>query len=185
MKLIPRQGGEARMDDRLRRIGEKIETAEKSLNPVLTETAVSAFERRHCIALPEGLRSFLLTIGNGGDGPPHYNLVALGQGPESANQDEVRYWEQLPNVHLDFPFTEPYVWEGGEESAEGTTEQATHGCIFLGTDGCGMDWVLIVTGQERGNVWMVCGEGVVPTSPKRDFLTWYEDWLDGRSDWFA
>ena len=64
-------------------------------------------------------------------------------------------------------------------------EQARHGCIFLGTDGCGMDWILIVNGPERGNVWMVCGEGVLPTVPKRDFLTWYEDWLVGVDNWFA
>jgi hypothetical protein len=48
-----------------------------------------------------------------------------------------------------------------------------------------MDWHLIVTGAERGNVWMLCGEGVVPQDPNRDFLTWYEDWLDGVKNWLV
>jgi hypothetical protein len=172
------------MEDRLLRIKQKLTDA-KVLNQTLSERQVAAFEKRHHITLPEGYRRFLIKIGNGGDGPPHYRLVTLGKGPNSANQDEVRYWEQLPHVHLAFPFTEPWVWEGGDVSEEGTEEQVRHGSIFLGEDGCGMDWHLIVTGAERGNVWMICGEGVVPTLPKRDFLTWYEDWLDGVKNWFV
>lgn len=56
---------------------------------------------------------------------------------------------------------------------------------LLGTDGCGMHWILIVNGLERGNVWMAGGEGVTATVPKRDFLTWYENWLTGVDNWFA
>jgi hypothetical protein len=48
-----------------------------------------------------------------------------------------------------------------------------------------MDWILIVTGPERGNIWFKCGEGIQPTSPKRDFLRWFEDWLDGVRDWWG
>ena len=171
------------MEDRLKQIAEKIAVAEKSLNRVLTEVELCAFEHRHDIKLPEGYRRFLLEIGNGGDGPPYYNLVPLGQGPNSSSENEVKYWQQLPNIHLPFPFTMLFVWEGGGESVEGTPAQARHGNIFLGEDGCGMDWVLIVNGAERGNVWMVSGVGVAPTVPKRDFLTWYENWLDGVTNW--
>ena len=62
---------------------------------------------------------------------------------------------------------------------EGTQDHVHHGALFVGTDGCGMDWHLIVTGAERGNMWLITGEGVCPTDPKRTFLKWYEDWLDG------
>jgi hypothetical protein len=48
-----------------------------------------------------------------------------------------------------------------------------------------MYWCVIVTGPERGNVWMISDEGIQPTAPKRDFLQWYEDWLDGVRDWWA
>jgi hypothetical protein len=37
----------------------------------------------------------------------------------------------------------------------------------------------------RLNVWMISGEGVQPACPKRDFLTWYEDWLDGKDSFYA
>jgi hypothetical protein len=38
---------------------------------------------------------------------------------------EVEYWEQLPDVAKPFPFTEPWVWEGADESHEGAREQVT------------------------------------------------------------
>jgi len=83
-----------------------------------------------------------------------------------------------------YPFTRPWVWEEGSLSAEGTDDQVENGQLYLGTDGCGMDWVLIVTGPDRGNIWFRCGEGITPTSPKRDFLRWFEDWLDGVRNWW-
>ena len=173
------------MEDRLLRIRRKIAAAGKTLNPLLSEEEVLAFEHKHSITLPEGYRRFLLEVGNGGDGPPFYNLVPLGSGPNSQCLEDVRYWEELPHVHLAFPFTETWVWEADALSEEGTKEQVKHGSIFVGEDGCGMEWHLIVTGAERGNVWMICGEGVTPQNPRRDFLTWYEDWLDGVKNWLV
>jgi hypothetical protein len=32
---------------------------------------------------------------------------------------------------------------------------------------------------------MIAGEGIQPACPKRDFLTWYEDWLDGKDSFYA
>jgi hypothetical protein len=172
------------MNERLQRIAEKVAATGKSLNPVLTEAEVAAFEHRHSVTLPEGFRRFLMKVGNGGDGPPAYGLVPLGRGPKSSSRPEVEYWEQLPDVAKPFPFTEPWAWERGDESHEGSREQVTHGSIFLGTDGCGMDWHLIVTGPESGNIWWITGEGMQHTIPKRGFLRWYTDWLEGVENWW-
>ena len=99
--------------------------------------------------------------------------------------EEARIWTELPHVQKPFPFSKTWVWEGGDLSEEGANEEIHSGSIYLGTDGCGMYWHLIVTGAERGNVWQICGEGLQPTDPKRDFLRWYEEWLDGVRDWWA
>ena len=110
-------------------------------------------------------------------------------------EDERRVWSSLELLDQEFPFTEAWVWEGEQGmwdsarqnwSKEGIAKLAlTHrGNICIGNDGCGQYWHLIVTGAERGNMWLFCGEGVTPTIPKREFLRWYEDWLDGVKNWW-
>jgi len=48
-----------------------------------------------------------------------------------------------------------------------------------------MNWHLIVTGPDRGVPWMLAGEGIQPLCPKRTFLQWYEDWLDGKDSFYG
>lgn len=58
------------------------------------------------------------------------------------------------------------------------------GHLYLGTDGCGMQHVLITCGAERGNVWMISGEGAQPIyfdeERRYAFLDWLEAWLQGK-----
>jgi len=172
------------ISDRVLRIAKKVSDRGIRLGAPLSDEDVRRFERRHGVSLPEGFRSFLTQIGNGGPGPPAYGLAALGE-PARDMRGGAKVWSELPHVREPFPFTKPWVWEEGEASDEGTSDQIHHGCVYVGNDGCGMYWHVIVTGPERGNVWMICGEGLQPTSPKRDFLQWYEDWLDGVREWWA
>src|SRR6266566_4562803 len=111
------------MNDPIGQLKRKIAECGKYLNPPLSELEVVEFEGKHGIGLTEGYRHFLIEVGNGGDGPPAYGLVPLGCGPISSYSPEVEYWEQLPDVAKPFPFTEPWVWEGGGESHEGFSEQ--------------------------------------------------------------
>jgi hypothetical protein len=171
------------MADRLTPIREKLLRRGARLGDVLMEHELASFEQRHRVTLPDGYRNFLLLIGNGGAGPPCYGCAKLGDAAADMTPDEKSYWTTLPDIAKPFPFTNPWVWENGEESAEGTTDQINHGSIYVGNDGCGQYWHLIVAGPERGNVWQFCGVGIVPTIPKRDFLKWYEDWLDGVENW--
>jgi hypothetical protein len=156
-----------------------------SLNPVATDPEVGAFEAQHDIALPEDYRLFITTIGNGGPGPADYGILPLGAQPSDFRPEEVRYWSQLPDVRIPFPFTQLWIREDGSTSAEGTEAQINHGSIVLGTDGCGMYWHLIVSGPDRGIVWQLCGEGIQPVCPKRGFAQWYEDWLDGKDAFYG
>jgi hypothetical protein len=50
-------------------------------------------------------------------------------------------------------------------SSKTTTSASTvynHGSIVLGTDDSLSYWVLVVTGPERGKVWLVTGVGAYP-----------------------
>ncbi len=167
----------------LERVRRKLAARAATPGSVLSEAEAAAFEAAHAVTLPESYRLFLTHLGNGGGGPPAYGLAALGTAPSYAGGPGENYWTRLPDVGRPFPFTRPWIWEDGDESDEGAREQISHGSLWLGTDGCGMDWHLIVTGPERGHIWWVSGEGIQPTAPKRDFGRWYEDWLDGVDPW--
>lgn len=167
------------------RILKKVQSKGRVLNAPISERAVQDFEVAHGIQVPDGYREFLLRAGNGGDGPPEYGLGPLGLPANDMSAEQARWWVELRDVKKPFPFTSTWVWEDGQESEEGTEEQVNFGSIYIGNDGCGAYWHLIVSGPERGNVWMIAGEGVTPACPKRDFLTWYEDWLDGKDSFYA
>ncbi len=173
------------MLSRTDRIREKVGARHLDVGVPLPEHTVAVFEQRHGIRLPDSYREFLLSIGNGGSGPPEYGLMKLGETPKDLPRDEAKVWSELPRVRQPFPFTQAWVWEDGELSLEGLSNQVNCGSLCLGTDGCGMYWHLVVSGPERGNVWMLSGEGIQPTNPKRDFLEWYEAWLDGVEDWWS
>ena len=89
--------------------------------------------------------------------------------------------------HLDqaFPLTRHWIWEDDEEDKPELRDAIEHGRLFLGNDGCAQYWILIVTGSERGQVWQRSDVGVQPCAPRRDFLSWYNYWLDGGDDWWA
>jgi SMI1 / KNR4 family (SUKH-1) len=174
----------ASISDQVTRIAQKIRDRGIQLGSPLCDDKIRRFEQHHGISLPEGFRAFLLHSGNGGAGPPLYGLESLGEPSGGMTNEEARLWSDLSHVCQPFPFSKTWVWEAGDVSEEGTHEQIHHGCIYVGNDGCGMYWYVIVTGPEHGNVWMICGEGLQPTSPKRDFLQWYEDWLDGEQEWW-
>lgn len=164
----------------------KIEAEHLALNPTLSESEIIAFETKHKVFLPKDYRDFLLTIGNGGDGPPHYKLLSLGKITADAYENEREIWEDLIYVNNEFPFTESWCWEveDNQESDEfkQKLESAYFGSIMLGTDGCGMNWILIVTGKSRGEIWQIADAGIVHCEPKMNFAEWYDYWLENGED---
>lgn len=170
----------------LQRIHSKIKEKGLSLNPALTSEEVEKFEKSHHISLPEDYRSFLVKIGNGGGGPPTYGLVSLGQEGKYWNKWTKEKYANGQKLNQNFPFQDCWIWEDEEETAEKSNKMAQIylGSLYLGTDGCGMDWMLIVSGKERGQIWQFTDVGIQPCAPKRVFFSWYEYWLDGHNDWW-
>ena len=86
MPKTPRPAWVSKLRGQLKRAGEKDPEWTRfgayehkyQLNPPASAEAVAAFEARFHVSLPEGYRSFLLWMGNGGAGP-FYGLYRLGE----------------------------------------------------------------------------------------------------------
>ncbi|MER5312056.1 SMI1/KNR4 family protein [Streptomyces sp. NPDC002773] len=156
--------------------------------------AVRIFEAEHGIVLPEPYRTFVAEICDGlRAGPPYYGLLPLAQTPSDWGSDRPERMLAEP-----FPLTAAWLWE---EEGDALSEQEfearmgpvfDHGSLLLGTDGCGMYWHLIVTGPQRGHVWLIDENGAMPFGTRPDtslmpgppgFEGWANHWAQGRS-WF-
>ena len=160
-------------------------------NTPLGWDAVHAFEAEHGIVLPEPYRSFVATVSDGSyAGPPDYGLMELGDLPPDWGASRPERCLAKP-----FPLTAPWIWEDDELSAheeETLASVCDHGSLVLGTDGCGMYWHLIVTGESRGHIWLIADVGATPfgaefgnTTGKSGFAGWVEHWAEGKEWWDA
>lgn len=150
------------MDQALhRRFGPAWRTA-----PPLGESVVTSWEAAHAIELPAPYRSFIAGIANGAVGPPSYGLLGLGEA------DRMSVGPVDPtDLARPFPLQDTWVWEGDAAAVEDEIEAARRfGILPLGTDGDGMDFVLVVTGALRGEVWEITDVGAM--SSARSFSDW-------------
>jgi hypothetical protein len=169
------------LEHRIKRVKNKVAERKINLNSCLTPREIEEFEKRYRIHLPQDYSRFLIEIGNGGSGPPYYGFMPLAGTIKTVTDKKFR-------PDLPFPLTEDWVWEDQGSWENGSPDSLDpiflHGHLCLGTEGCGEDWILIVTGRERGNIWNRVDVGAISCAPKRDFLSWYEYWLDGNDDWW-
>ncbi|MFJ1667705.1 SMI1/KNR4 family protein [Streptomyces bottropensis] len=152
-------------------------------------TAVHAFEAEHGVVLPEPYRTFVAEVSDGSSqGPPEYGLVGLADLPVDWGDGADRALGEP------FPLTAAWLWEEDEgpyEDPDSVIDAVSdHGSVVLGTDGCAMNWHLVVTGPHRGHIWHVTDVGALPfgaefghTTSAPGFAGWVAHWAAGR-EWF-
>lgn len=161
------------------------------LNPPLSETEVSAFEREHQVELPSDYRTFITRIANGEAGPAYgmFPLAEALEAREYGRPDPLPpNFLKTPFPHTDFfnpwetPETQSVIEKWDELSTEERDrhfEYETAGTLVLCHEGCGYLHLLVVTGPTRGQMWIdgrVSDAGLFPL--RIGFLDWYEKWLD-------
>ncbi len=167
------------------------------LQPVLTDAEVTEFERTNSIALPAPYRDFLLNAGNGGAGPG-YSLKPLeawhceefsqvtsvvttkGGDRFEAGTGERAVLARPSDPAKPYPFTEPWGAPGPDESLPVPVDSHPFdGCLYLSDLGCGYSYLLVVTGEAVGQVWVdyTAGDGQV-SKVADSFDAWYADWLE-------
>jgi predicted nucleic-acid-binding Zn-ribbon protein len=139
------------------------------LGECATEDEVRRFEKQQGVELPSEYREFICTVGNGGAGPG-YGIVPLE-----------KCWIRGA-LHLPFPYTAACDPLAHLDDSHDDSEwnRAYNGCMAIGTDGCGIWNLLVVTGPRRGDLWKDLAsqdQGFSPTT--LSFVRWYEAWLDG------
>ncbi|MET8301155.1 hypothetical protein [Micromonospora sp. NPDC005211] len=84
----------------------------------------------------------------------------------------------------------PKAVDYGVHGRQAVRQVFNDGSVVLGTDGCGMYWLLIVTGLHRGHVWNISSEGAMPfgaevgfTTGDAEFIGWVEHWAASKP-WF-
>lgn len=152
------------------------------------------FEQGHNISLPEDYRNFILRFGNGGCGPG-YGLLKLENGiydlPTNRTQSEII------TLSNSFRFSKYWNFEEHSNDSEEWEEEYdnikwTDGMLRICHLGSAAYLNLVITGKERGNVWIddrSSEGGIYPNNhyskkEKYDFLSWYSDWLDNSINQF-
>ena len=153
------------------------------LEPVIPSEEVASIEQKYGFQLPKEYRAFITTLGNGATLQPISN-----------DCDELCPFADSPNLTLTakpFPLTESMDWTQddsfGTGSEDDEIEQSNaafdavtqNGQLVLMHDPCegGLTWVLIVTGERRGEVWLRDEDGYLRL-PDCSFLDWLELYLN-------
>ncbi|MCO6459496.1 MAG: SMI1/KNR4 family protein [Pirellulaceae bacterium] len=139
------------------------------LNPPLSEADVHRFEQQHGVQLPQQYREFVLTVGDGGAGP--------GYGLSRLSGCWIRGALRSPFL----PASDANGIGAVDREPDGASASNRYdGCMAIGHQGCGVWYLLVVTGPHSNEVWedlSVEDRGFSPT--RRGYFEWYEGWLDG------
>ncbi len=163
--------------EKIMTLKDRLDKTALKFNPVLSAGTVEKFETENRIILPADYKLFIQYIGNGGDGPPEYGIKPIGTDEIWWSDAQKKAWT-FENIRKPFPFSEQWIWEGDEAENTELQDRIFDGNIYLGTDGCGMDWTLIISGGQQGFVWQITDVGISPCRPPMTFLQWFTKWLD-------
>lgn len=134
------------------------------LNDTLSEEEIHNIERDNQITLSPDYKEVLTTLGNGGAGCG-YGLEKMSlknvNPPYMGTQQLLRNWEDPKNIDYD-------MVELDEIS----------GYIKLFDYGCGMEYCLIVKGEETEELIFFDCEGRFEKIENKSLLDMYEGWLD-------
>ena len=173
------------------------------LNPTLGDAEVQSFERQHRLKLPAEYRHFVTTVGNGGAGP-FYGVFPVGtiDGPFGFQP-----WPEEDGIvgRLAEPFPLEAEWndlrenpgdgslDSNDPEFETKLEQfearywdssIVNGAIPICHAGCAIRIWLVITGNQRGRLWLDGRAEFSGLSPlysngrPATFDSWYEEWLE-------
>ncbi|WKR20407.1 SMI1/KNR4 family protein [Actinomyces israelii] len=136
----------------IRRLLEVPEEPEPHWGPPLSDAELAECEQCLGVSLPEDYRAFLTRVTRGGDWP----FCLVWEPGEGSSEFGGGLRPDLP-----FPYTDSDPLVIAESNRQEYEEQLSsgavnHGFVPLSTDGCGMNYILVVTAADPsaiGTVW--------------------------------
>ncbi len=179
------------------------ESHQYQFKPCLSNKDIQVFESRYNIILPSEYRNFLLEVGNGGAGPG-YGLYKLAAIESEDVTPEKPYRQNYKILSKPFPLTE--AWNDLDLIVNNDAyldNKLIQGTLTITNYGCGIYAMLVITGEQSGNIWIddrINDNGIYPASlsfchsfhdaepddfnvnsdeeQPLSFYDWYEDWLN-------
>jgi len=162
------------------------------LNTCLPEQEILDFEKTNQIKLPSEYRHFIKNIGNGGAGPAYgvfklenwdFELDIENRNFLNENFPYTEKWNlTYPENENDENYTESEEFQNWE--SEYFNEKHIYGSIRICHFGCAIYYFLVVSGTEKGNIWIddrANDEGIYPltteTKSRYNFAEWYNQWI--------
>jgi hypothetical protein len=176
------------MKSKLEKVKENIEklielnpNGEFKIGRCLNFKEIELFESKNNIKLPEEYIEFVTKIGCFGFGP-NEGLLPLNQ------YNDLRHRILENDLSKEFPFTEK---KEDDELYKYDYDSLLNGTILISDCGCGDFEILIVNGEEYGNVWgdyRISCNGMMPLknekNEKLSFLDWYNQFLEKQIDYY-
>jgi len=161
------------------------ETHQYKYNPCLTNDYVKKFEQSFSISLPFDYKYFITQIGNGGSGP-YYGLFTLSDWDFELEIKDKNF------LSTNFPHTDKWniiqddVIDYDDENEMKKYLAQVTGSMRICHYGCGVYYLLVVTGDKAGHIWVddrASDNGIYQSVSKstgkhQTFFDWYNDWLD-------
>ena len=161
-------------------------------NPVFDQHKLFEFEKEHQITLPEDYRDFITKIGNGGVGPGYDGILPIQNTIIDLKLDN------KPKIVLNIPFkhniawNEEWIknfdWDSGRPDLKIVNSymnvEHIFGSLQFSHIGHGCTLLLVVNGNQKGNVWTDYRAdygGIKPKQIKNNnisFIDLYIDCLD-------
>lgn len=167
---------------RLHALRRRLQGPEHELGPVRGDAALRVLERMEGLRIPSEYRGFLRIVGDGGAFGPRHGLHRPGGWGALPGESDA---ERVARRQATFTFNGARRWDA--ESAEVQARYrraAAKGVLELGSEGCGVEWILILTGPFRGQVWLRTAIGVTPPPGRPTFLPWLERLLGRDRQWW-
>lgn len=161
--------------------------------PKLTHEEIESFNTQYHTDLPLEYVMFLTEVGDGWKKTKNERFQSIGM-------NRLRNSFRRPqNIGKTFPFAGGWLWE--DDDGEGIFPREDHeseqeyskrvselldatayGHLTLMDLGDGAGWDLILNGPSKGQIWFICGEGMMPCEPRLTFFDWIKMWLNGKRE---